>query len=1346
MKIFLNQKLKFASMAFLLSMMATLPVMADNVKLVNKPLVESSTSDVLPNLMYILDNSGSMNQNYTPDWIQTADFEDFNNVTERRIVSFTRPGLTRNAAINTQYYNPSIRYTPAVGFDGVSMPEQTSWTNVSNDAFATYYNTSIVPYQGLSANLVNSASYFSFVAGEHCTTAALTTCINSITPTATHTFPAPIRWCNTPGNATTTTPLAGTCRLVREVGFTNLRTPPNSTFTINVPTTSVNNTISSIKINGIEILSASASGNSQSNLRTAIRDRINACTGTNSTAPSATSGSNETTRLARTGATGNCDIAGHSATASGSTITVTSPAGTAIGPIVVTRTVGTIDVTASATSATRTGSLVLRDIVSTNNAYPLPGKLVSDADRSDCAGAVCTYSEEMTNYANWWTYYRTRMQGMKTSSSLAFKPIDNRYRVGFITINSPASNYLAVGKYEAAASQQKDQWYTKLFSTLPSGGTPLREALARVGRIYAKKSVGFTAGDPVEYACQPNFSLLTTDGYWNGNAGRDVNNALIGNLDGDEDDTPRPKFDGGSASASGTLADVAMYYYDTDIRTTGFSNCTGALGQNVCGEGVGNESIVKQNMTTLTLGLGIDGTLIYSNDYKTQTIGDFADIKSPLGIRDWPVPVQDTASAIDDLWHAAVNSNGTYFSARTPKELSDSLKKALADIQSKVGAGSAASASSLQPTAGDNFNYVASYETVKWVGNLEARTVNLTTLETSKSAAWCAENVAADAVQGILPCSGTMASKVAAASDTRNIKFNSGGVLVDFNYGNLNATQKSFFETTFLSNNLSQWPDLTTGTGGQREMAVGNGIVNFLRGQQGFEDRSSNAPESRIFRFRETTLGDITESQPAFISKPVFNYTDPGYDTFKSAQSGRVGRIYVGANDGMLHAFNAANGQEVWAFVPTPAIPKMWKLADRDYATNHVNLVNGDPTIAEICVSSCSTASATWKTVLVAGLSGGGRGYYALDITNPDTPQLLWEYTAQNNANLGYTFGSPVVTKLADGTWVALLTSGYNNGAFDNNGTTANSPAGNGQGYLYVVNVATGAVIKSFPTNQGSSTTPSGLGQVSAFVDDVTKNNLATYVYSGDLLGNLWRFDLNAATGTAPLQLATLKGPDGTTAQPITTAPQLGVVNKKRVIFVGTGKYLEVADLTNTEKQSLYAIKDDDLNTPLGNPRASLIPQVITTSGEARTATNVPVDFNTNLGWRVDFPDAGERMNIEPFLVNGVLLAPTVVPASTSCSPGGYGWFNFFNYRTGSSVIAGGVVSEKLKSPAVGFNLVYNADGKPVITVVESNNPTPQLIDNKDIAAGSGANRATLLNKNPDGTYGKKSIWRELIR
>src|SRR5690606_21791575 len=149
------------------------------------------------------------------------------------------------------------------------------------------------------------------------------------------------------------------------------------------------------------------------------------------------------------------------------------------------------------------------------------------------------------NFANWWTYYRTRMQGMKTAASLAFKPIDARYRVGFINIHN--GDYLPIDKFESGAGKQKDDWYEELFEANPSGGTPLRASLATVGRIYA----GQYDNDPVQYSCQQNFALLTTDGYWNGNAGVKVNGwSSIDNQDGGN--TPRPMY-GGPVESSGSL-------------------------------------------------------------------------------------------------------------------------------------------------------------------------------------------------------------------------------------------------------------------------------------------------------------------------------------------------------------------------------------------------------------------------------------------------------------------------------------------------------------------------------------------------------------------------------------------------------------------------------------------------------------------------------------------------------------------------------------------------------------------------------------------------------------------------
>ena len=191
----------------------------------------------------------------------------------------------------------------------------------------------------------------------------------------------------------------------------------------------------------------------------------------------------------------------------------------------------------------------------------------------------------MTNFANWYAYYRTRMQMMKTATGRAFVPIDDRYRVGFVTINPgnpvTASKYL---KIDTFTSTQKSTWYTKLYGQTTNGSTPLREALSRVGRHYAGVITGINSGmteDPVTHSCQQNFALLTTDGYWNGGGGQKINGSAIGNQDNADPATPHARagaFDGGLAGASDTLADVAAYYYKTDLRPAG---ATGALGTDV---------------------------------------------------------------------------------------------------------------------------------------------------------------------------------------------------------------------------------------------------------------------------------------------------------------------------------------------------------------------------------------------------------------------------------------------------------------------------------------------------------------------------------------------------------------------------------------------------------------------------------------------------------------------------------------------------------------------------------------------------------------------------------------------
>lgn len=1333
------------------SLVLPLPALALPVALATAPLTTATTSSVKPNVMFILDDSGSMDWNYLPDWANDSHPDTGTGYT-------SMAELFRNNGFNGVAYNPAITYSPPVFYNADGSLNTTTypnilspWTSVKNDAYGVQSTA--------TSNLVGNASHYVFVPGEYCSTTHMTSCVAATAPTTvggvTYNKPAGLRWCNSAA--------LSTCRSINDPTYKYPRYPglitggAAATATITV---TGGGTATSITVNGFQILSAAtSSSNTTSTVATRIRDNINNCTG---------------------GITGACTIAGYRATRSGSTVTITAPL--ALGAITFLPSVsGTMNKTITAFSGgaagyTIPGSNLFTNIVSTTNSYPYPGATSKASTRSDCAGTTCTYSEEMTNYANWWTYYHTRMQAMKTSVSRAFKTIDNRFRVGFTTISdtgaSNGATFLGNNTFELA---HKNSWFTKLFAASVSSSTPLRGAISKAGRYYGMKVAGQV--DPVQFSCQQNFTILSTDGYWNTNDETgsygpfSLTGANVGNLDGGT--TARPMKEGTSA-VSNTLADVAKYYYDTDLRTSGLSNCAGGVSADfpsgnpdVCTNNVfvgSTDNNVKQHMTTFTMGLGADGTLNFTTDYQTASSGDFYDLKNGLNSVNWPDPIANSAGErIDDLWHAAVNGQGVYFSAKDPDSIIAGFNSALASITSKLGSGAAAATSTLNPVAGDNFAYVASYTTVKWTGNLEARSINLTSGVVSDAATWCAENVVAGSciapssivadssggstiyncvtpsstaatcgapgilvgtdckVQLPVACTGTMAAKVASGTDTRTIYTSSGGSLVPFVIGNLNAAN-------FSSSGLSQSPLFTVT---QIAQATPTNLVNFLRGQSGYEKRTTNVADKQIFRLREAVLGDAVESQPAFIGKPTFSYVDAGYSAFVAAQTGRLGVVYMGTNDGMLHCFNAQNGVELWAYVPSMVIPNLWKLADFNYATMHTNYVNGSPIVSDVYYGG------VWHSILVGGLDGGGRGFYALDVTNPSSPTLLWEFTSAIDSDVGYSFGNAVITKLLNGTWVVLVTSGYNN-----------TGPGSGAGYLYVLNAMTGALISKIGTGVGDTITPSGLAKISAWADAPEQDNTATYAYGGDLLGNMWRFDIN--TAAAPLLFATLKDSSGN-AQPITVAPELGKVNGKRVVYVGTGKYLEVSDLTSTGQQTQYAIKDDNVTVTIVNPRThttapKMVQQTISNAGGIRSSTANTVNLASDLGWFTDFPDPGERQNIGSTLIQGTLLTPTTVPNATICSPGGYGWLNFFDYSTGGPVTtatlpANTTVSAKTNAPIVGINVFHlppsasYPSGQTVASVVTSDHPTPDLVPNV-VINNTGGSSTNFVNK--------RMLWREI--
>ncbi len=370
-------------------------------------------------------------------------------------------------------------------------------------------------------------------------------------------------------------------------------------------------------------------------------------------------------------------------------------------------------------------------------------------------------------------------------------------------------------------------------------------------------------------------------------------------------------------------------------------------------------------------------------------------------------------------------------------------------------------------------------------------------------------------------------------------------------------------------------------------------------------------------------------------------------------------------------------------------------------------------------------------------------------------PKALWEFT---DANLGYTYGNPKVVKLKTGKWVILLTSGYNN------------DSGDGQGYLYVVDAYTGALATEvngtgiIGTGVGSVATPSGLGRLDAPLVTPGVDATATAVYAGDMLGNLWRFDINGDLGAAGYDaqlLATLEDASGN-PQPITTKPLLSLVGTTLVVYVGTGRYLGSSDLPDTSQQSFYAIKDTypASTTPSvaihGVPRSGGFVQQtqttttcpvgssasICTSGESVVvSSNTAVSFSSSGGWFFDFPLAGERVNTDPAIIDATLIFNTNVPNASSCSVGGDSFQYQLNYSTGGSVSSSpmGVIATKLGNELATRPVVatlLDGTNKAYSQGSGGNTPTDHTVwDNTD---SGGSNTAT-------GTPSRKS-WRELIQ
>ncbi len=422
-------------------------------------------------------------------------------------------------------------------------------------------------------------------------------------------------------------------------------------------------------------------------------------------------------------------------------------------------------------------------------------------------------------------------------------------------------------------------------------------------------------------------------------------------------------------------------------------------------------------------------------------------------------------------------------------------------------------------------------------------------------------------------------------------------------------------------------------------------VMNYLRG-----DRSL---EGSKFRTRASLLGAVINAEP-----------------FASREDGIV---YVASGEGMLHAIDtqAEPGKELWAYVPRAVLPDIGQTTARSYAFR--TQLDGGPIVGRTGTSS---------RLLVAGMGAAGRSYYAIEVSNPRSlseAQLAsaarWEFPAATDsttqAKVGQTVGQPTIVRVTGGAYSVLVTSGYNNTA-------------DGKGRVWMLDPATGAVQHEFTVAAGSLSGESGLAHISGFVED---DGSVRYAYGGDLLGNLWRFDLVAKT--EPLQMAVLKDASGN-LQPVTAPPLITYHKGKRIVLVGTGRLLDIGDFGGSATQSFYGIAD---GSTLPNARTALVAQIYNKGTD--TMTSNTVDWTSGRGWYLDLP-VGEQANTRPAIDQGLVAFVTNVAGSSDCSASSY--LYVLNVLDGSKSPDISYVGKTLSatSNSTGAALLRTIDGRTI--------------------------------------------------
>ncbi|MDB6000649.1 MAG: hypothetical protein JWP52_2348, partial [Rhizobacter sp.] len=618
-------------------------------------------------------------------------------------------------------------------------------------------------------------------------------------------------------------------------------------------------------------------------------------------------------------------------------------------------------------------------------------------------------------------------------------------------------------------------------------------------------------------------------------------------------------------------------------------------------------------------------------------------------------------------WQQDNGDAKTYFLAGNPQAMLEAIKQIFQQIVNQANsiAGAAIDTQALQ--TGDGDSYQAQFDPNFWSGNVLAKTLRRNP-DGSVSAADATVRWDASQLLGAR----TSAQPRNIVVGRRKEDVSSSGAATNFIWANLDTWAKEALQTPA---NAATPVVLDSDT-------VGSNRLSYLRG-----DRSLESPAG-TFRARGGLIGDIVNSGVTYKAEPDPSLADAGYAAFYNGLFDtstkllkRKKALYVGANDGMLHSFDAATGNELFAYIPSFVVPALTQLTNPSYI--HRAYVDATPVIAEAQLDTSSAT--TWKTVLVSGAGGGGQGVFALDVTDPSAfgpSKVLWEFTELDDADLGNVVGAPRIVKIRTSgssgailyKWYAVVGGGVNSNAddghFNENGNAALFFLELGKPVTQPWSLGTNYFKVMF--TQISHTLPYGM---LAFNVQTGPASELVRLYGGDLQGNFWKLnfsstsqangvDVNVAAvltagGTkqadTPLFTATAVVNGVAAVQPITAPPGIATgLNNTTLVAFGTGKFLEASDISGPygQAQTFYTLLDDNLHRFTG--RGSLIP--LTASGGVLTGESFTWGSvnGGKLGWYLDLPNftSGERQISDVLIRSGQLFFNTVIPAQGGCDPG----------------------------------------------------------------------------------------------